>query len=698
MDSVVVVDSDRVVEVPVVAGKIKILLWAFLLIPLGLSAQTTNSRYVQSDTLRATLDPVVVSVTRSVVLDAQSPFSLSRVTRTESARLSVTATGTESLLSDIPGIIVSNRDNYSLGERLSVRGSGWRSSFGVRGVQVLVDGLPLTSPDGQTILELVDPNLVRNVQVIRGPSALFWGNGSGGTLYFSTESLPSDPTFSIRSSMGSFGIKQTDAVLRTNLKSDQLTVSISDFKTDGYRDFSKAHIIRSSIKYQTRLSPSSILSYIGMGILAPDIKNPGSLNLSQYEENPRQANAQFITQNAGKSYNHLVHGLKFEKTLDDSRFESILFNTVRSLENPITPSIIEIERIAFGNRNSYQQKFEQFDFSLSADFAYQQDHRKNWRNQQGNKGNLTVDQIEQVGSSGLAAILNYSTGPWGLFAGIRADLLYFKADDQTQSTSDASGERWMSAITPQLGFTYSLVNHTLFGGLTSSFESPTTTELTNRPDLSRGFNQDLDPEKSIGVEMGARGYLKRIRLTYDLAIYSMRVTNRLSSYQTEAGGDRNFFQNSGKTNHQGLEVSVRWDLFNDTKLNLAFTHSDFAFGDDDPNIGNTLPGIPKNVLNISVNHDFGQISNILEMKYQDKMYANNANSVSSDGYVVLNYHLSHKGIVLAKKSGFEIKPYASIRNILDANYVSSVSINAFGGRFFEPAMPRNFIAGVAVTF
>lgn len=698
MVSVVVADLDLVVVELVVVGKMKILLSFLLLIPFGLSAQTTNPIDVQSDTLRATLEPVIVSVSRSVGLVAQSPFSISRITRTETARLSATATGTESLLSGIPGVFVSNRDNYSLGERLSVRGSGWRSSFGVRGVQVLVDGLPLTSPDGQTILELVDPNLVRNVQVIRGPSALFWGNGSGGTIYFSTESLPGDPTFSLRSSLGSYGIKQTDAVLRTNLRSDQLTFSFSDFKTDGYRDFSKAHIIRSSVNYKTRLSPSSTLSYIGMGILAPDIKNPGSLNLSQYEENPRQANAQFITQNAGKSYHHLVHGLKFEQTIEKSRFESILFNTVRSLENPITPSIIEIERIAFGNRNSYQQKFEQFDFSLSADFAYQQDHRKNWRNQQGKKSNLTVDQIEQVGSSGLAVVLNYSTGPWGFFTGIRGDLLYFKADDQVESASDASGDRWMSAITPQLGFTYSFDNQTIFGGLTSSFESPTTTELANRPDLSRGFNQELDPEKSIGVEVGMRGYLQKIRLTYDLAIYSMQVTNRLSSYQTAAGGDRNFFENSGKTNHQGLEVSVRWDLFNDTKLNLAFTHSDFAFGDDDPNNGKSLPGIPKNVLNTSINHHFGKINNRLEMKYQDKMFANNANTASSDGYMILSYHLSHTGIVLNKKSGLEIKPYVTVRNILDVNYISSVSINAFGSRFFEPAMPRNFIAGVAVIF
>ena len=689
---------DLVVEVQAVAGKFKISLWLLLLVPYGLFAQTTSNSSVEYDTLRATLDPVIVSVSRFVTLDAQSPFSISRITRSETARLSATATGTESLLSGIPGVVISNRDNYSLGERLSVRGSGWRSSFGVRGVQVLVDGLPLTSPDGQTILELVDPNLVRNVQVIRGPSALFWGNGSGGTIYFSTESLRDDPTLSIRTSMGSFGIKQTDAVIRTDLKSDQLTLSFSDFKTDGYRDFSKAHIIRSSIHYKTRLSPSSTLSYIGMGILAPDIKNPGSLNQSQYEENPKQANAQFIIQNAGKSYHHLVHGLKFEKSLNKSRFESILFNTVRSLENPITPSIIGIERVAFGNRNSYQRKFDQLDFSLSADFAFQQDHRKNWRNQQGNKGNLTVNQIEQVGSTGLAAILNYNVGPWGLFTGIRADILYFNADDQFEGAIDASGDRWMSAITPQLGFTYSFNDQTIFGGLTSSFESPTTTELANRPDLSRGFNQELDPEKSIGIEMGIRGYLQNARLNYDFVVYSMQVSNRLSSYQTEAGGDRNFFENSGKTNHQGLEVSVQWDVFNATQLSLAFTHSDFAFGDDDPNKGNTLPGIPKNVLNTSITHHFGKVSNVFELKYQDKMYANNTNTSSSEGYVVMNYHLSHKGIVLDIKSGIEIKPYISVRNILDENYVSSVSINAFGSRFYEPAMPRNFIAGIAITF
>ncbi|HAC15501.1 MAG TPA: hypothetical protein DCE78_06090 [Bacteroidetes bacterium] len=256
----------------------------------------------------------------------------------------------------------------------------------------------------------------------------------------------------------------------------------------------------------------------------------------------------------------------------------------------------------------------------------------------------------------------------------------------------------MSAITPQLGFTYSFDDQTIFGGLTSSFESPTTTELANRPDLSRGFNQELDPEKSIGLEMGIRGYLQKVRLTYDLAVYAIQVSNRLSSFQTEAGGDRNFFENSGKTNHQGLEVSMQWDISTGSQVNIAYTHSEFTFGDDDPNKGKLLPGIAQNVLNTSFDHSFGKFRNRIELKYQDKMYANNANTASSEGYVVVNYQLSHHGIVLDIKSDIVLKPYLSIRNIMDANYISSVSINAFGSRSYEPAMPRNFVAGVAITF
>lgn len=683
---------DQVAEVQVVAGKsIIVLLFLNLILIQDLSAQQPSSN---PDTLKATLEPVYVIVGRNFSLDQQTPFSVSVTRRSELDRVTNTATGTESLLGRTAGVFVANRENYSLGERLSVRGSGWRASFGVRGVQVLVDGLPLTSPDGQTILELVDPNIVRETQVIRGPNALFWGNGSGGTLYFNTQSEPDDPMLTLRSSFGSFGLRQNDATIRTSIGENKIQLSLSDFRTDGYRDHSKAHISRVNLGVRRELNQGQSIHYQLFAINAPDIKNPGSLNATEFEKNPSGANPQFITQKAGKSYQHFVHGLTYSKEVSNTSFESVLYNTFRSLQNPITPSIIEIDRINVGTRNSFQFRINKLHISASADAAYQTDDRKNWVNTTGNKGNLTVDQVETVGSLGMALIGQYSLGDLTITSGLRSDWLYFEADDRVGGGNDASGSRWMSALSPQLGLTYQIGFNTLYTGVTTSFESPTTTELVNRPDLSRGFNPDLDPERSFGLEIGIRGQQLRWSLDYDLAVFRVYVRDRLSSYQTQAGGDRTFFQNIGATIQQGVEAMVGWQVDSKNGLNVTYTLSDFTFDEDSgTNVGNKLPGIPAHSIKLQGKVLLVGFQLRTDWLFNSKVYTNNANSVFAEQFNVLSIGIS-KDIRISQS--VRIAPYLNIRNLTDQAYSSSVSINAFGGRFFEPGLPRNVVVGISL--
>jgi iron complex outermembrane receptor protein len=690
--SAVAADSDQAEEAQVAVGK-SLITTMFLTLFLAITA-FSQSNTASTDTLRATLEPVYVTVGRNFTLDQQTPFSVSISRRSEVDRVTTTLNGTESLLSGIAGVFVANRENYSLGERLSIRGSGWRASFGVRGVQVLVDGLPLTSPDGQTILELVDPNLIRESQVIRGPSALFWGNGSGGTLYFNTQSLPDDPMLTLRSSVGSYGQFQNDATVRTAIGETDVRFSVSDFRTDGYREHSKAHISRINLGVDRTFAGNQALRYQLFGITAPDIKNPGSLNQTVFDSDPASANPQFISQQAGKSYDHLIHGLTYSKQTQNTSFESVLFNTFRSLENPISPSIIEIERVNVGSRNSFQYRTNGLKLSFSADAAYQSDDRKNWVNQSGSKGNLTVDQIETVGSFGLAAIAQYTRNDISVTTGIRSDLLYFEADDAFGGQNDASGARWMSALSPQIGITYQFGLNTLYSGVTTSFESPTTTELVNRPDLSRGFNEDLQPERSVGFEIGLRGQMLRYSLEYDVALFRIHVRDRLSSFQTDAGGDRTFYENIGATIQQGLEVMLNWSPTSSTSFGTAYTLSDFTFDEENSTTdGNVLPGIPVHSVKLQVAKELRGFRVVADGTYNSKLYTNNANSAVTNSYSLINLNVS-KSINLSDST--VLVPYASVKNIFDEKYSSSVSINAFGNRFYEPGMPRNFTIGVSL--
>jgi iron complex outermembrane receptor protein len=656
-----------------------------------------QNQSIPADTLYSELDPVVISINRNSGLDSQTPFSLSIIRIDESTRISTPRTGTNTLLNSVPGVYVSNRDNYSLGERLSVRGMGWRAAFGVRGVQVLLDGIPLTSPDGQTILEIVDPNLIRQVEVIRGPNALFWGNGSGGTLFFSSDSESSDPKFSVRSFSGSYGTTQIDAIGRFPLVDGRLTVSGSNFETDGYRDHSKATIRRGSIAFAKALTATSEINYNILGVFAPDIQNPGSLTQTQVENDRSSANPLFITQKAGKSYTHITHGLRYTKTSDNHRFESIVYNTFRNLSNPIQPTIIEIDRVSAGLRNSYQYRLDSWIFNTSADFALQSDIRSNYVNQSGEKGNRTIYQKETVRTTGLAAVASYNFSRWTLTSGMRYDGLFFDVENRSGNATNGSGDRFLSSITPQLGINFRMDSATIFAGITSSFESPTTTELANRPDLSPGFNQELDPETSIGSEIGIRGYNSILNTTYDFSIYSIRVNDRLVSYQTQQGGDRNFFENAGKSAHNGFEGMVEVVPFTNTSLTVSYTYSHFKITSDENGLkGKSIPGIPQHLIQSTINQRIGIFSSSLNATFNDEMYTNSQNTIKNEAFTVIDLNVSAR-ITIPGQQSLLINPFVSVRNILDAEYNSSVSINAFGGRFFEPAMPRNFLVGIAIT-
>jgi iron complex outermembrane recepter protein len=651
------------------------------------------------DTLRTELPEVRITVNRSVAPAESMPFSVSIWERSEAARMQSPASSASQVFGLIPGVYISDRDNYSLGERLSIRGMGWRAAFGVRGIHVLLDGVPLTSPDGQTILEIIDPNMIRSAEIIRGPSAVYWGNGSGGTMFLSTrDSDLSNLRVSVRSFAGSNGLMNFDTSVSTPVAGAQLGLNLSNFSTNGYREHSTATIRRLGLHLRKDVSSRLRLNYVGHIVSAPDIQNPGSLTQGQIELNRKGANPLFITQKAGKSYTHILQGVRAEYQRGLNRFETVLHGTYRQLENPIQPSIINIDRLSGGFRFNWITEFQGVRMVLASDVSVQSDQRKNWVNASGQKGRLTIDQSEFVLSSGLAWIAQYNAGVFGINGGLRADRLYFEVNDKIFSSSadrDASGQRTMTAITPQFGLTYNLSDATLYAGFSSAFESPTTTELANRPDLQRGFNPDLNPERSYGFEAGVRGFLTKTRLRYEIALYHIDVRDRLVPFQTEAGGDRNFFENSGKSRHRGVETMLRWLPARGTELVLSYTLGDFEIQSEEGGLqGKKIPGVPNHRLFVSAEHRIRAVSLTADANYHGEMYANSLNTVKNDAFLTLGLRVS--GEIKLANNRADILPFVQVRNLTNAEYNGSVSINAFGGRFFEPAPGRTFMAGVAL--
>src|SRR5690348_3491436 len=134
------------------------------------------------DTTATRLEPVVVEVSRGArrpLLDL--PFSVS-VQTPDSGRPGQRHLSLDETLLLIPGLTVSNRNNPSQDPRISIRGFGARSAFGVRGVRVLQDGVPVTLPDGQTPVDVLDLQGADRVDVVRGSASSLYGNAAGGVI------------------------------------------------------------------------------------------------------------------------------------------------------------------------------------------------------------------------------------------------------------------------------------------------------------------------------------------------------------------------------------------------------------------------------------------------------------------------------------------------------------------------------------
>lgn len=453
---------------------------------------------------------------------------------------------------------------------------------------------------------------------------------------------------------------------------------------------------------RTPLSDETRITYTIHGALAPEIRNPGALTGAEYSNNATETWPLLIARKAGKSYTHVMHGIRLEHEIGQNRWDITAHQTLRSLENHILNSIIGIERHSAGLRSAYRRNLGPFRVLISADAARQTDIRRNWQNLNGDKGDRTIYQKETLAAFGVAGIVEFRMGDFGVNGGIRADYLDFEVDDRlgAGTGNDASGSRNMQAVSPQFGVTYQLEFVTFFGGWSTSFESPTTTELANRPDGGRGFNPGLNPERATGVDFGLRGYLPDARLRFEVTRFLVNVEDRISGFQQPGAGDRTFFENLGKSRHAGVELALQWNTQQRFGGWLAATHQNLKFASNESgHQNNRIPGIPGERVTGGVHIRAGKMLGQLEIQYHGPMYADNANTVRIDAWTTADLNISAEFESAASSlSPLKWQPFLRARNLTNRQYIGSVTVNAIGNRYFEPAMPFNLLAGIAVEF
>ena len=695
---------------------------------LALSARVTPAA-AQDTASTARLPTVQVTVTRETARSPlELPYAIS-VTQPDSLRPGSRQLALDELLLLIPGISVSNRNNPTQDPRVTIRGFGARSAFGVRGVRVLRDGIPLTLPDGQTPVDYIDLESVESIQVIRGAASALYGNASGGVIDLRTGTPPSAPLGgSLRVSGGSHGLKRMHGMAGGTSDPFSYQTIVTRTEIDGFRDYSRQETTHALASATVRRGATT-WSLQGIGFDMPVAENPGALTAAQFEANPRMAEANTVRTRARKDVRQGQISLAAAHSSPRGDASASLYGGARDLYNPLAFAIIAVDRVSYGasiraTTGPLALPIGRHRLSFGLDAQRQEDDRERFENC--NNGAAPIDPLCSLSGSERGDLLQSQrelvTG-FGAFlrdeielnsrltasVGIRQDLTRFEVEDRfTQGGDpDDSGERTLPAVSPMIGLVARLGALTsLYASVSSSFETPTATEMGNKTDGSAGINPDLDPQRALSYEIGAKGFLLPA-ISYDGAIFFTQVRDELIPFEIEGGGGRRYFRNAGRTERRGLELGVHGEA-GPVRAGVSYSYADYEFTDyevvtgsgatADTTVfdGNRIPGIPVHQAQASLTWRGTNLHGTVEAIAASRTLVDDANSASAAGYGLVNIRF---GGTLALGAMSRVEPVAGVQNLFDRSYVGSVSVNAapMFGRYYEPAPGRTFYAGLTIA-
>ena len=659
----------------------------FLLVPFFVFSNLQDSIQIID------LENVVVKSTRINTTQKQAPLSVTLKNFSEDKNFSSQSSFSD-FIKNTPGVFTTSSNNFSQDMRISIRGFGARSAFGIRGIKLIVDGIPETTPDGQSQLDNLPLGLISNIEILRGPNANLYGNSSGGVISINTLTNPNDKFY--RTS-GIFGAYQYQSIQRTRVldwKNSNLIIHYDKRRSNGYRDQSNYKTSILNLRYINELDQHNKIVWQINYTDSPYAYDPGGLKLSEVEENRRKARKNNIDYDTYEKVKHLKTGISWNyKKSDNSFFDSYFFYQQRDFYSKLPfnfGGIISIDRnyYGFGTKFTRNKNLESRNntFVMGIDHLSQSDDRKRFKNNFGLKGDRTLSQMENFDTTGIYLVsqTNFNSGLL-LRYGIRYDL--------NSIGIDSNNKVHLDKINPSLGLSYSInSSDNIFFSFGTSFETPTLNELSNNPDGS-GFNRDLKSNNAVNYEIGWRKSLSNI--AFEAVAYITNSDNEILPYEIELFPGKNFYRNVGSTLRQGVEISSSVS-FQGGLFNFSYTLSKNRFKDfilDGNDLSeNLIPGIPSQMLDLELLLKLSRKRTlILTNRLTGERYADNLNETLVNSYNIFNVKYSKE---IFKQSAFSL----GVNNLFNEEFYDNIRINAFGKRYYEPAPKRNFYFGINFSF
>ena len=622
-------------------------------------------------------------------------------------------------LQRVPGLMALNRQNYAQDLQISSRGFGARSQFGVRGVRLVQDGIPLTMPDGQGQPSLFDLDGLQRIEVLRGPLTTLYGNASGGIIQGFTGEAPFYPTLDNRSVIGSDGLRRSR--LRYGGQHGDLNISanVSRLETDGYRDHSDTRRDIANLRLGWDIDDDSSLTLLVNSLDQPDTQDPLGLTREQVREDRSQARSQAYTFDTRKSVRHNQAGLNYQRRLaNDDQLTVMVYGGERDMQQFLGfpgagatagGAVIELDRRFGGGELGWQRDTRLFDLPVTLaaglSYNYQGEDRKGFVNDGGRKGGLQRDEFNSVDSQEAYLISTWQLAPrWELIAGLRYNRVEFDSDDDYLiDGQDDSGRTRVHRTNPAVGLNWSWTPElSLYAALGQGFETPTFQELAYRQD-GAGLNPSLKPSLSRNAEVGLKW--RRDNTRVDVAVFENRVKDEIvTGGAIEIDGQptsRNFFTNAGRSTRRGIELSIEQRFAYDLTGYLAYTwlqaeYDRFVDDGGANHAGNTLPGVPRHAFfaELAWQPENTGFHTAIEAQGMSKRYATDDNQHDAAGYTVFHWRAGYQHTL----GNISLEPFVRLDNITDREYIGSLIVNEGNQRFYEPAPERSWLVGLGVQY
>ncbi|WP_459205689.1 TonB-dependent receptor family protein [Pseudomonas sp. MLB6B] len=669
------------------------------------------------------LDPLVVTGSYAPSASFALPFSVDTVEREQFADGQLGVNLSEAL-NRVPGLVVQNRQNYAQDLQISSRGYGARSAFGIRGLKLISDGIPASTPDGQGQAASLNLDVAERIEVLRGPASAIYGSNAGGVIQMFSRDGSGAPKVGAATTVGSDGFVKNRLYGEGGNDQAGFLLDASRMDTDGYRDHSAARRDQTFAKVHVRPDEDSRLALIASTLEQNGTQDPLGQSWDAYRHDPRSVAAVAEQYDTRKSIHHQQLGMNYERAFGDATLQFNLYGGQRSViqylsiprrvngkPNPANErggGVIDFDRAFHGGTLRWIQPIASAPGELSLttglDYDQSRDDRRGFQNFSGDtlgvKGELRRKETDTATSLDPYVQAHWQFDRWTFDAGLRHSSMRMEVDDRFLGDGDSSGSKTYQNTLPSISAMYAFTPELQgYVSLGKAVETPTQAEMAYAPGAGGAFNFGLQPATSTQYELGLKAR-PDAQTRVNLAVFEIRTRDEI--VVAAASDGRTSYRNAGKTLRRGLELSVQRELDEHWQANLAYTLLDAtyaqAFEQSGAVIdkGNRLPGVPRdNLFAELLWKPSTGISMGLEGQLRSKVQVEDSNqSRAAPGYAVFNWRTrfeQHLG-------PWTFNQMVRLDNLLDRQYVGSVIVGDRNGRFYEAAPGRSWYAGAGLEY